>query len=117
MNGLSDPYVKVYENSKKLLHTTAVQEDTLSPVWEEIFTTTSYCGNTLTFKIYDKDLVTDDYLGECQIDLQPDLDKESGENMPPIKSFDEMVVDFYNKKKPKKGNGKLTITVRHLGFA
>ena len=67
-NGLSDPYAEVYVGSDSKwsrIGTTKVQEKTLSPVWEESFTSGTVDGTTTSIKVklYDKDKWGSDYIG------------------------------------------------------
>eukprot|EP00667_Euglena_gracilis_P004931 EG_transcript_4954 len=68
--GKSDPYVKVTVDGTT--RTTATQEKTLTPQWNETleFPVTSQ-QPMVTFDAFDKDLTSDDPLGSGQLDLRP----------------------------------------------
>ena len=115
-NGLSDPYVKIYnDHSGKLLYTTKVQKKTLSPVWEETFDIKIHCSLNLLFKVYDKDMITDDYIGEYKHFLAPNL--EEGTIMTaPTRNLDKEVVYICYQGKLMKDKGQLTISLQDLGL-
>jgi hypothetical protein len=66
-NGLSDPYMDVYigdDSSWKRIGSTKVQSKTLSPTWEETFTSTvDGLATDVKLKLYDKDTFGSDYVG------------------------------------------------------
>lgn len=116
-NGLSDPYVKVYnEHSGKLLYTTKVHKKTLSPVWEETFDIKIHCGLHVLFKVYDKDMISDDYIGEYKQYLTADAQQDPDIMKAPIRLVDKEVVDICDQGKIGKEKGKLTITIRDMGL-
>jgi len=69
-NGFSDPYALLFLNGKK--HKTRTIMKTLDPTWEAAFSYTLTPGATnLYIQVWDWDRAsTDDFLGECYVDLQ-----------------------------------------------
>mmetsp|Transcript_2180 Transcript_2180/g.3842 ORF Transcript_2180/g.3842 Transcript_2180/m.3842 type:complete len:160 (-) Transcript_2180:1257-1736(-) len=71
--GKSDPYCVLHLGSHQLTKT-SVEKDTLSPVWNHLYTFV-LCGSIsnsekLLFEVYDKDRFTkDDFMGKIEIPL------------------------------------------------
>lgn len=76
-NGFSDPYVKFVVNKKK--YKTNVIQRTLHPKWGKTFpvpcTESELSKNgSIVFQVMDEDKVgSNDFLGQCQVDLSPVL--------------------------------------------
>ena len=74
-NGLADPYVVVLLGKKE--KKSSVQPTTLDPVWDEqiIFQKTpkleTVTANGIVLGLKDKDLLSDDLIGKCKVDLEP----------------------------------------------
>eukprot|EP01051_Picozoa_sp_SAG22_P015722 SAG22_NODE_2097_length_3017_cov_1.949280_2_plen_240_part_00 len=84
-NGLSDPYVEVSvrqrvggaqkgkTSAKSIIHKTEVRPGTLSPEWNEtcmLSDNLSRVDNShVAFKVFDQDKLTDDFIGECRLEL------------------------------------------------
>lgn len=70
--GNSDPYVKIRLGNRPALASTAVQNDTLNPVWNETnVILINNLNETIHMEIFDKDNVRKDRpLGEATFDLQ-----------------------------------------------
>eukprot|EP01133_Synstelium_polycarpum_P020481 gene20481-24579_t len=76
-NGQSDPYCRIGRISPKLfqskwLHETKADPKTLVPVWEETFEV--YLNKTgkdkfLILQLWDRDMLKDDFIGSCIIDM------------------------------------------------
>ena len=68
--GTSDPYVSIM-HGKEQLHKTQVKKKTVNPVWnEEAEIFLENLSSPLTFKVFDKDLVSsDDFMGFADFDL------------------------------------------------
>jgi hypothetical protein len=66
-NGLSDPYATLRMKDCKDVQT-RVEDKTLSPVWEETFFYTQWVQEeTLTISLFDRDHISDDFLGTVVI--------------------------------------------------
>jgi len=68
-NGFSDPYALLFLNGKR--HKTRTIMKTLDPTWDEVFSYNLAPGaNSLYIQVWDWDRAsTDDFLGECYVDL------------------------------------------------
>ena len=70
-NGKSDPYVKLTCGGKE--HKSKVISKTLDPVWNETVDLTGTIGEFLRtgllIKVYDKDMLTSDFLGDVRVPL------------------------------------------------
>ena len=61
----SDPYIVFESNGKK--YKTKVISNTCHPRWKEKFTITASVGETIQFKLFDRDLTSrDDKMGICE---------------------------------------------------
>jgi hypothetical protein len=69
--GKCDPYVTVELEGSSQQFTTAVQQNTDSPVWEQTFTfeVLSYSTDIIAFQMYDKDVSSDDKMGKLHIQV------------------------------------------------
>jgi hypothetical protein len=90
-NGFSDPYATLRMKGCKDVQT-RVEDNTLSPVWEETFFYTQWAQEeTLTISLFDRDHISDDFLGTVVIPCPgieglsevwlPLLDKKGKENL------------------------------------
>eukprot|EP01105_Mastigella_eilhardi_P020016 TRINITY_DN4741_c0_g1_i1.p1 TRINITY_DN4741_c0_g1~~TRINITY_DN4741_c0_g1_i1.p1 ORF type:complete len:1062 (-),score=244.48 TRINITY_DN4741_c0_g1_i1:53-3190(-) len=80
-NGLSDPYVIVYNGDTERQcqrFTTKVIDKTLSPKWDQKFKFAAVPGpNVVKFTLMDKDLISaDDFLGDCELDIMDCYEKK-----------------------------------------
>eukprot|EP01120_Amphizonella_sp_Union-15-10_P015634 TRINITY_DN807_c0_g4_i1.p1 TRINITY_DN807_c0_g4~~TRINITY_DN807_c0_g4_i1.p1 ORF type:complete len:439 (-),score=89.98 TRINITY_DN807_c0_g4_i1:106-1422(-) len=71
--GTSDPYIVLRATWSKQIFKTKVVKKSLTPVWDQTFTFyLEDCKGILTLKVWDKDKwSSDDYLGKCDIELDP----------------------------------------------
>jgi len=79
--GKSDPYCIIsYKNKagKKKTHTTKVIKKTLNPVWENSTFDISDIDelSNISLKVMDKDLITSELIGSCEISDWRDIDQE-----------------------------------------
>jgi C2 domain len=86
MNQTSDPYCELsltndYHRGQKLR--SRVIDRNLNPVWDQRMRPLQLAdlrSQSLKINVYDKDVLSDDFLGNCEIDLgEPDFDLESEE--------------------------------------
>eukprot|EP01124_Arcella_intermedia_P004230 TRINITY_DN12382_c0_g1_i1.p1 TRINITY_DN12382_c0_g1~~TRINITY_DN12382_c0_g1_i1.p1 ORF type:complete len:315 (-),score=56.66 TRINITY_DN12382_c0_g1_i1:4-948(-) len=80
-NGKSDPFCKITGSFTSQIFQTKTKKKTVSPIWEESFAV--YVGDleesfTLTVKVYDRDFVGQDFLGETLVPLGKILVSENG---------------------------------------
>jgi len=77
-NGLSDPYVVIKLNDKKVkTNKTRVIKKTLNPDWNQIFSLKVQDPETdvVTFLVYDKDKIGSDFIGEAAIRINDLIEK------------------------------------------
>jgi hypothetical protein len=70
-SGKSDPYCKVYiDNQTTDALKTSIVKSSLTPVWmEELFVDILADGCKLRVEVLDNDLTSDDFLGQCSLDV------------------------------------------------
>ncbi|XP_068123727.1 extended synaptotagmin-1 [Hyperolius riggenbachi] len=70
IKGKSDPYVVVRSGGKSVR--TKVVKENLNPRWDQAFEilVTDVPGQDLEFKVFDKDIDKDDFLGSCKIPVK-----------------------------------------------
>mmetsp|Transcript_12778 Transcript_12778/g.21894 ORF Transcript_12778/g.21894 Transcript_12778/m.21894 type:complete len:155 (-) Transcript_12778:38-502(-) len=78
IKGLSDPYVIVSLDGKRITKTVTI-DDNLSPIWNHDFMFhirgDTFKGIEITFQVFDEDRFSkDDFLGEIRLDLQDLID-------------------------------------------
>eukprot|EP01128_Nolandella_sp_AFSM9_P000647 TRINITY_DN1079_c0_g1_i1.p1 TRINITY_DN1079_c0_g1~~TRINITY_DN1079_c0_g1_i1.p1 ORF type:complete len:489 (+),score=118.30 TRINITY_DN1079_c0_g1_i1:59-1468(+) len=110
-NGKSDPFCKISSSFGSQHFQTHTIKKTLSPSWNESFPI--YVGkmeatHSITIKLYDRDLVSNDFLGEVTIPLSK-LINHSGDSL--TKWFDlvDEPTKTYNKGEKRTGQLKLTL--------
>jgi len=105
-NGKSDPFVKISANFCKQVFQTHTQKKTLTPVWNESFPL--YVGTLdpsqeITLRLFDRDLIGEDFLGETTVRVQDLLDSSEDfvEKWVPL---DNEPTKTYNKGEKKSGH-------------
>jgi Ca2+-dependent lipid-binding protein len=81
--GTSDPYLVVKTSNKTKLLTTKVHKKTLNPIWNESLVVDVNTITSLKFKVYDKDLLSDDKIGSLSFTI-PDIGPDAATIALPI---------------------------------
>ncbi|MEE6471472.1 hypothetical protein FKM82_009281 [Ascaphus truei] len=84
MKGKSDPYTVIRAGGKSM-HSRVVKEN-LNPRWDQAFEVlvTDVPGQDIEFKVFDKDLDKDDFLGSCNIGVKKVLKMKTVDEWLPL---------------------------------
>jgi Ca2+-dependent lipid-binding protein len=66
-----DPYCLIHLDKKKDRRTETLKDAGKNPKWKETFNLKiSDINEQITFKVYDKDVISDDHVGDCKIRIR-----------------------------------------------
>ncbi|XP_077969220.1 multiple C2 and transmembrane domain-containing protein 1-like isoform X2 [Styela clava] len=76
--GLSDPYVK-FKFGSRTLYKSSIIKANLNPKWDEEFTTPVRMSDLIHVRVFDKDIISDDFMGASSFELQSLMEDEETE--------------------------------------